>query len=44
MDSSIIIRYTVNVEALMQDLMKASNRSVECSYFSELIKPLEIRR
>lgn len=41
MDSSIIIRYTVNVEALMQDLMKASNRSVECSYFSELIKPLE---
>ncbi|MFJ7699047.1 SEC-C domain-containing protein [Lysinibacillus fusiformis] len=41
MKSSIIIRYTVNVEELMQDLMEASNRSVECSYFWELIKPIE---
>ena len=41
MESSIIIRYTVNVEELMQDLMEASNRSVECRYFLELIKPLE---
>lgn len=39
--SSIVIRYTVNEEALMQDLMEASNRSVEIRYFLELINPLE---
>ena len=41
MESSIIIRYTVNVEELMQDIIEASNRSVECRYFWELIRPLQ---
>ena len=41
MGNSVIIRYTVNEEALMQDLMGVINRSVEVRYFLELIKPLE---
>lgn len=39
--SSVVIRYTVNEEALMKDLMEARNRSVEVKYFLELINPLE---
>lgn len=42
MNSSIIIRYTVNIDNLMQDIMDSKNREVECNYLVELIKPLEI--
>lgn len=39
--ASVVIRYTVNEEVLMKDLMKARSRSVEVKYFLELINPLE---
>ncbi|MET4561530.1 hypothetical protein ABIA69_002698 [Lysinibacillus parviboronicapiens] len=42
MNSSIIIRYTVNLDTLMQDIMNSKNREVECNYLNELIQPLEI--
>lgn len=42
MGSSIIIRYTVEIENLMRDIMESKNREVECNYLVELIEPLGI--
>lgn len=39
--NNIIIRYTVNEEKLYSALEKATNRSVEATYYLELLQPLE---
>lgn len=38
---TIIIRYAVNLDKLMSDIMNASDKSIESAYFLELISPLK---
>jgi len=37
----IAVRYTVNIDELLKDILESKNREVENKYFLELLKPLE---